>query len=225
MDSPRVLLLAKETDDIRDLVEGLTLQGFTCAIITDEEELENSPSVDLLFLVTNISLNGSGLSDLTQQIKKDRGVHIIFLADEEVLRNLDTNAFIDDFILEPFNLQELSTRINRLLKRHRPKEASEEFLKSGDIVIDLARCEVSVAGRTVDLTFTEYELLKLLMSKKGHVFTRETLLNKIWGYDYFGGDRTVDVHITRLRSKIEDPSHSFIETVRNIGYRIKDNEK
>jgi DNA-binding response OmpR family regulator len=225
VDSPRVLLIAKETDDVRGLVEGLTHQGFTCAIITDEEELESSPSVDLVFLVTDINLNGSDLNDLTQQIKRGRGTHIILLADDEVLRHIDTNAFIDDFILEPFNLQELSTRINRLLKRHRPKEAPEDFLKSGDIVIDLARCEVSVAGRTVDLTFTEYELLKLLMSKKGHVFTRETLLNKVWGYDYFGGDRTVDVHITRLRSKIEDPSHSFIETVRNIGYRIKDNDK
>lgn len=225
MDSPRVLLIARETDDIRELVEGLAHHGFTSAIITDEDELENSPAVDLLFFIANINFDDSDLNDLTQQIKKDRGVHIILLADEAGLHHIDVNAAIDDFILKPFNIQELSTRINRLWKRHRPKESPEAFLKSGDIVVDLARCEVSVAGRTVDLTFTEYELLKLLLSKKGHVFTRETLLNKIWGYDYFGGDRTVDVHITRLRSKIEDPSHSVIETVRNIGYRINDKEK
>jgi two-component system, OmpR family, alkaline phosphatase synthesis response regulator PhoP len=82
-----------------------------------------------------------------------------------------------------------------------------------------------VAGRVIDLTFTEYELLKLLMSQKGSVFSREILLNKIWGYDYFGGDRTVDVHITRLRSKIEDANHTYIETVRNIGYRFKADDK
>ena len=119
----------------------------------------------------------------------------------------------------------LLVRINRLLSKHKPREAPTEYLKAGDIVIDLPRCEVSVSGRVVDLTFTEYELLKLLISEKGHVLTREVLLNKIWGYDYYGGDRTVDVHITRLRSKIEDPSHGFIETVRNIGYRIKANDE
>ncbi len=225
MNSPRVLLLAEEAEDIRDLIKGLTIRGFTCAIIIDEEELVNSPSVDILLFVTDISLNGSDLSNLTLRIKKERDIYIILMANEEVLRNIETDASIDDFILEPFNLQELTTRINRLLKRHSPKEEPGEYLKSGDIVINLPRCEVSVAGKVVDLTFTEYELLKLLMSKKGHVFTREALLNKVWGYNYFGGDRTVDVHITRLRSKIEDPSHNFIETVRNIGYRIKDNDK
>ena len=71
------------------------------------------------------------------------------------------------------------------------------------------------------LTFREYELLKFLAGNRGRVFTREALLNKVWGYDYYGGDRTVDVHIRRLRSKTEDSNHAFIETVRNIGYRFK----
>ena len=71
------------------------------------------------------------------------------------------------------------------------------------------------------LTFKEYELLKFLARTSGRVFTREALLNRVWGYDYYGGDRTVDVHIRRLRSKIEDSSHTFIETVRNIGYRFR----
>ena len=79
-----------------------------------------------------------------------------------------------------------------------------------------------MAGRLLALTFKEYELLKLLATNKGKVFTRESLLNEVWGYDYYGGDRTVDVHIRRLRSKIEDPTHTFIETVRNIGYKFKD---
>ena len=73
----------------------------------------------------------------------------------------------------------------------------------------------------IELTFKEYELLKFLASHQGRVYTREALLNKVWGYDYYGGDRTVDVHIRRLRSKIEDAKHTFIETVRNIGYRFK----
>ena len=75
-------------------------------------------------------------------------------------------------------------------------------------------------GELVKLTFKEYELLKFLALSEGHVYTRETLLDKIWGYGFFGGDRTVDVHIRRLRSKIEDANHSYIETVRNVGYRF-----
>ena len=80
-------------------------------------------------------------------------------------------------------------------------------------------------NRVIELTFKEYELLLYLAGNKGRVFTRESLLNKVWGYDLFGGDRTVDVHIRRLRSKIEDPEHTFIETVRNIGYRFKKNSE
>ena len=97
---------------------------------------------------------------------------------------------------------------------------SSELIKDGDLVIDLAKYEVSVGGRPVLLTFREYELLKFMTSNRGRVFTREALLTKVWGYDYFGGDRTVDVHIRRLRSKIEDSHHTFIETVRSIGYRF-----
>ena len=105
-------------------------------------------------------------------------------------------------------------------KTSRGKE--DTIIKAGDLAIDPIRCEVEVGGRLMALTFKEYELLKLLATNKGKVFTREALLNEIWGYDYYGGDRTVDVHIRRLRSKIEDPEHSFIDTVRNIGYKFKD---
>jgi len=89
-------------------------------------------------------------------------------------------------------------------------------------VLNLTKCEVSLANNVIPLTFKEYELLKLLATNPGKVFNREALLNRVWGYDYYGGDRTVDVHIRRLRSKIEDATHNFIETVRNIGYRFRE---
>jgi two-component system alkaline phosphatase synthesis response regulator PhoP len=89
-------------------------------------------------------------------------------------------------------------------------------------VIDSGKCEVLLGGKAIVLTFKEYQLLKFLAANKGKAFTREALLNKVWGWDYYGGDRTVDVHIRRLRSKIEDMNHSFIETIRNIGYRFAD---
>ncbi len=94
-------------------------------------------------------------------------------------------------------------------------------IKSGDLIIDPVKCEVHLGGRLLALTFKEYEMLKLLAINPGKVFTREALLNEVWGYDYFGGDRTVDVHVRRLRAKVEDPVHSFIETVRNVGYKFK----
>ncbi|MBI2853145.1 MAG: response regulator transcription factor [Chloroflexi bacterium] len=121
----------------------------------------------------------------------------------------------------PGRTEELDLRVQRLLgKRARTGESDQ--VKSGDLVIDVAKCEVTVDNRPIMLTFKEYQLLKFLASSPGRVFTRETLLNKVWGYEYYGGDRTVDVHIKRLRSKIEDANHSFIETVRNIGYRFRD---
>jgi DNA-binding response OmpR family regulator len=138
---------------------------------------------------------------------------------KEILDGVDSDFEIDDFVVRPFNLSELVARIRRILNRINNAD-NQDFIRRGDLVIDSAKCEVSVNGRLVVLTFKEYELLKFLMRHKGKVFTRQALLNEVWGYDYYGGDRTVDVHIRRLRSKIEDADHTFIETVRNIGYKF-----
>jgi len=94
-------------------------------------------------------------------------------------------------------------------------------VKYGDLVMDLANYTVHISGRPVELTYKEYELLRFLATNRGRVFTRETLLSKVWGYDFYGGARTVDVHVRRLRAKIEDRHTPFIETVRNVGYRFR----
>ena len=98
------------------------------------------------------------------------------------------------------------------------------MVKIGDIEIDLIKHRVSVKEGEVSLTSKEYALLSFLASNPGRLYSRDALLNHVWGYDYFGGDRTVDVHIRRLRSKIEDPEHSFIDTVRNMGYCFRKQE-
>jgi two-component system alkaline phosphatase synthesis response regulator PhoP len=98
---------------------------------------------------------------------------------------------------------------------------SANVVHQGEIRIDIERYEVTVSGRKVDLTFKEYELLRVLASNPGHVYSREALLQTVWAYDYYGGTRTVDVHIRRLRSKINDVEHRFIETVWNVGYRFR----
>jgi two-component system alkaline phosphatase synthesis response regulator PhoP len=126
----------------------------------------------------------------------------------------------DDFSFFPGHKEELCLRIRRLLPGN-GTEAADESIRCGDLVIDLASCEVTLKGEILDLTFREYELLKFLALNRGRTFTREVLLNRVWGYDYFGGDRTVDVHIRRLRTKTGDLDHPYIETVRNIGYRFR----
>ncbi len=225
MDSNRVLILAPESEAIRDLVNGLARKGFICYQITHEADLADHESINVLLIDNTDGLTGSSLSGVIQSVKRNRHASIILLTDRRALTGIEKEPDIDDFVLKPVNLEEIVVRLQRLQHGRKQKVASPDFLTSGSLTIDLPKCEVAVAGRVIDLTFTEYELLKLLMSQKGSVFSRETLLNKIWGYDYFGGDRTVDVHITRLRSKIEDASHTYIETVRNIGYRFKTDDK
>ena len=145
---------------------------------------------------------------------------VIALLRREQLPHYDLPTSIDDFLALPAAAGELAARVRRALKRRGPEE-SDRVLRCGDLTIDLANYMVFVADRQVSLTYKEYELLRFLATNTDTVFTRETLLNKVWGYDFYGGARTVDVHVRRLRSKIEDRHHSFIETVRNVGYRFR----
>ena len=126
----------------------------------------------------------------------------------------------DDFIVCPWTQGELAARVRRLLDAAAPPDAPG-VIRSGDLVIDTNRYDVYLAGRPVLLTYKEYELLRVLASSPGRVYRRETLLEDVWGYAYFGGTRTVDVHVRRLRSKIEDAAHTFIDTVWNVGYRFR----
>jgi DNA-binding response OmpR family regulator len=160
--------------------------------------------------------------NLLTRLKRKTNLPVLAIADKEDMNSLVTLSNIDDFILIPYDMEELVIRIKRLLQRIKNLESSD-ILKCDGLTIDLTKYEVTLENRVIELTFKEYELLLYLASNKGRVFTREALLNKVWGYDYFGGDRTVDVHIRRLRSKIEDSDHTFIDTVRNIGYRFRKN--
>jgi DNA-binding response OmpR family regulator len=125
----------------------------------------------------------------------------------------------DDFAFYPLRSHELETRLRRLLDRHGPLD-SPDVLYQGALAVDTAGYRVFVDGVLVELTFKEYELLRFLAMHPDRVYTREALLDKVWGYDYFGGARTVDVHIRRIRSKIERGGLTFIETVRSVGYRF-----
>lgn len=125
---------------------------------------------------------------------------------------------IDDIVLHQAGPAEVDARVRLLLTRGR-KPGEPDMISSSGVVIDEASYQAKVNGRTLDLTFKEFELLRFLVGHPSRVFTREQLLSEVWGYDYFGGTRTVDVHVRRLRAKLGD-QESLIGTVRNVGYRF-----
>ena len=132
----------------------------------------------------------------------------------------DIDDSLSDFIFVPFTEDELLLRAKKLVTSTENISAQDVIVQD-QLVISPHSYEVTLKGRRIHLRFKEYELLLLLASNPGRVYDRETLLNRIWGYDYFGGTRTVDVHIRRLRSKIEQPDTQFIETIWNVGYRFR----
>ena len=211
----KILAVAKQNEEILKLCSELNTHGFQCSHATGENALEqvaeNTPNLLL------IECTGAhDIVALCRYIRKEKELPVIGLVPPDKLDSLE--GLVDDFVVKPYNTQELATRIKHLVKKD--TDISTEQIRTAGITIDPDKYEVYVNGRLVSLTFKEYELLKFLASHPGRVFTRDTLLNQVWSQDYFGGDRTVDVHIRRLRSKIEDPSHIYIETVRNIGYRF-----
>jgi DNA-binding response OmpR family regulator len=220
---PRVFIIANESEQAKKLRAELVRGGFDCLIVPyNDEAIEKivEQSLGVMLLDADEATFDSEAWGLAQRIRQERQIPLIALISREKLNGFDSS--IDDFVVKPWEANEVTARIKRILKQKESID-SEDIIRCGDLVIDLAKYEVSLNGKPIMLTFREYQLLKFLASNKGKVFTREALLNKVWGWDYYGGDRTVDVHIRRLRSKIEDPTHTFIDTVRNIGYRLREN--
>jgi len=218
-----VLIIGNGVEQIRDLSSGLIKQGFACSITANNEDaikqvLEQTP--DLVLIAGSSPPDDLSMGNVIDTIKRKKPIPFIGLLFRETLDKLDSVINIDDFVIDPWDATEVVARAKRVLRRTKLID-NNELIRCDDLMVDLATCEVSLSGKLIELTFKEYELLIFLASNRGRVYTREALLDKVWGYDYFGGDRTVDVHIRRLRSKIEDANHTFIETVRNIGYRFK----
>jgi len=125
----------------------------------------------------------------------------------------------DDFCLSPFHPREVEARLRHLFWRT-GRGARPEIVEYGDLVLNLETYQAGLAGSPLDLTYMEYELLKFFTTHPGKVFTREQLLSRVWGYEYYGGARTVDVHVRRLRAKLGEEHAGWIQTVRSVGYRF-----
>lgn len=151
---------------------------------------------------------------------KNAKLPVLAAVPHERLEEFDPSLNPDEILFCPFGPGELAARVRQAIFRVNGSTGNK-LLKSGELTIDLDRYEVTVLGRRVSLTYKEFQLLVLLASNPGRVYTRDALLSQIWGYDYLGGTRTVDVHVRRLRSKVEGPGRSYVETIRNVGYRFK----
>jgi two-component system alkaline phosphatase synthesis response regulator PhoP len=221
----KILILSGNVDGAVELDSRFKGMGYDCftahtadgAIDIVKREAPNIVLVDADGLTASEwhSLN----TEEVPKIKSAGPSPVIALMPQGSVDGIDSAFQIDDFVVRPFDFPELVARIKRILNRA-GSHVGPDAITYGDLVLDTTKCEVTVSDRPIALTFKEYELLKFLIRHRGKVFTRDALLNEVWGYDYYGGDRTVDVHIRRLRSKIEDADHSFIDTVRNIGYKF-----
>ena len=224
-----ILALAMRTDQLT--VDGedelrlrplfaLYQEGIEAVLISEEESLE-SLSSDSLPQVVLLDTTQMSDSEIKRCVRKCATLKLltIALAAPGQVAGLDVTLGFDDFVVAPPSLAELVARAKHVIWRTK-SSSDDEVIRVGELMVNLTGYEVTLKGRRIDLRFKEYELLRLLATNPGRVYSREELLSQIWGYDYFGGTRTVDVHIRRLRSKIEDADHSFVETIWNVGYRF-----
>jgi len=177
---------------------------------------------DLILLDLNSwSLDFREVCQSLRKKPESRDTPIVALIDRKRIDRLDVTSGFDDFILLPSDPTEIEARVNLALWMRQGID-SDDVVKVDTLKINLAKYEVTINNDPVVLTLKEFELLAFLATHRGKVFSREFLLNRIWGYDYFGGLRTVDVHVRRIRAKLESSGIEFIETVRGAGYRFKE---
>ena len=154
-----------------------------------------------------------------RKLRDEHGIPVLLVADRTLTADLATEDGFDDFVLTPVDQAELAVRLGKL-DRIEAVEHADPILKHQDLELNTATYQATIAGRPRDLTFMEYELLRFFVEHPQRVWSREQILSKVWGYDYFGGSRTVDVHVRRLRAKLGEERSSWITTVRSVGYRF-----
>ena len=215
----RTVFLVTRHPDVARLGPELERAGFSAPAIAPERLAndEVGPNADVVVLDLR-DIPAAAFNILSANYAENGIILIVVVAPDQMDR-VSVDLGVDDFVMLSAAPEELARRIERALWRRHGVD-SENFVRCGALTLDLSNYRVTVGTETLVMTFKEYELLRFLAMNAGRVFTREQLLNRVWGYDYFGGARTVDVHIRRIRAKIEIHGHAFIETVRNVGYRL-----
>ncbi|QCX33576.1 response regulator transcription factor [Caloramator sp. E03] len=223
----RILIIDDEENLVKGIKYNLQLDGYEVDVAYDGEEALKKMDYNIYnLIVLDIMLPKTDGFVLLRKIRERSSIPVIMLTakgdDEDKIIGFEYGA--DDYMTKPFNILELRARIKALLRRTYDIVANKtEIIKAGDIMIDVPSRKVNVAGKPVDLTSKEFDILFLLLTNPNKVYSRETLLEIIWGYDYYGDSRTVDVHIRRLREKIEkDPGNpQYVLTKWGVGYYYK----
>lgn len=231
MTNDRMQIFAVEDDDsITELIKA-TLDAFgydTVAFENAEDALKSMADIvpDLaIFDIMLPSIDGISAVRLIWQDERLHKMPIILLTAKsgelDKVAGLDAGA--DDYLAKPFGVLELSARIRSLLRRsHETKQERAQTITAAEITLDVSTREVTRGGKVIEFTLKEFELLRLLMENKGRVLTRDELLDEIWGYDFVGETRTLDMHIRSLRQKLNDDAENpiYIKTIRGVGYRF-----
>jgi DNA-binding response OmpR family regulator len=221
---PHLLLLTNALVPSAEILPALGLLNHSVRVLPAEATaLLDAPACDAILI--------DGRKDLPMvksftRLLRTTGVNepVILVTTEGALVAISVEWGIDDVILDTAGPAELDARLRLAMGRLNREldDATPDEIRSGDVSIDEATYTAKVGGRVLDLTFKEFELLKFLVQHPGRVFSRAQLLQEVWGYDYFGGTRTVDVHVRRLRAKLGPEHELMIGTVRNVGYRFID---
>jgi two-component system response regulator RegX3 len=234
-DRPTTILVVEDEESFVDaLVVGLEREGFRVEVARDGvEALERFPLVAPDLVLLDVMLPRLSGIDVCRQIRTTSTVPIIMVtarsSEIDTVVGLEVGA--DDYVSKPYRMRELVARMRAALRRAAERagpdvegaEDDGEVLEVGDVRLDVGRHEVLIRGGEVSLPLKEFELLEVLLADAGRVLTRDTLISRVWGADYVGDTKTLDVHVKRLRAKVEDdPSHpSRIVTIRGLGYKYE----
>ncbi len=229
---PRILVVDDEEPIVELIRFNLEREGFEVIATGDgDAALKKVASEQPDLIILDLMLPGQDGLSVCRILRNDpntRGIPVIILSarSEEIDRVLGLEMGADDYVTKPFSPRELVARVKARLRREAktPGSLSGQFSR-GPIIIDPERFSVTIKGVKYDLTPKEFELLCILAREPGRVFSREYLLERIWGYDYMGDSRTVDVHIRHIRQKLEQAPElpQLVETVRGVGYRFREN--
>jgi two-component system response regulator RegX3 len=214
------LLVVEDEDAIAEpLVEGLVAEGFEVTRVATGQDALDAPPADLVLLDVRLpDIDGFAVC---RELRSRSDVPIIMVTakGEEIDRVVGLELGADDYVVKPFGLRELVARIRAVSRRTSARPEPRETLVVGELEVDVAARRVTLAGREVNLTLKEFDLLALLASEPGIVVDRQRILREVWDTTWYGSSKTVDVHVAALRKKLGDPT--LIETVRGIGLRLR----
>ena len=224
------ILVVEDEESLADSVRyNLEREGYSVTVVGNgRRALEHFRSEEPALVILDLMLPELSGLDVCRMIRAESEVPIIMVTakDSEADKVIGLELGADDYVTKPFSMRELVSRVRANLRRVRPYtlEEPEEVIAGGPVSMDVARHEVTVHGDAVPLPPKEFELLEAFLRRKGRLLTREFLIEEVWGTDYFGDTRTLDVHVKRLRRKIEDDPHEprHLQTVRGLGYKFVD---